>query len=184
MRRVFAAALVLVVSPVVSWAQIPIKPGDRIRVTATPTLARAWQRPVEVGLPGRPRYTVQEGPSRLAGVVVSLGDSTLIVETAKRGRIEVPLQEAARLEISKGRSHTKGLWVGALTGAAVGLAVFAIGEPSYAFAGPILGAPLGLVVGGIVGAGDRWEDVPLDTLHFSVGPVRGRGMAAAVSVTF
>lgn len=145
-------------------------PGARVRITA-PSVA----------------------PGRLGGTVRTLADDA--IELAIGGREElfpVPRGAVLRLEVSEGRNRGKGALIGGGALAAVGAIVGAVGcrdsdDFGSGFCGAVLGGA-GLVIGGgvgaLVGAGDRWKDLPSDRVQVSLTPVAGRGAGLSIRLRF
>ena len=163
------------ITPVTGLAaqQTLVTPGARVRISAP---------------------TVAESP--LLGTVVALPADTLIVDAlGYADPLALSLASLARLEVSQGReSRTlntlKGAGVGSLIGVGAGLATVGIlcaindtdtwdcdfDDPYIGLAFAVYGT-LGLAIGALTGAiigstkdVDRWVDVPLDRLRFSLTP--------------
>ena len=173
MRPVTFLVVVLAVAPlstVNAQGSIPVKPGDRVRVT--------------VGLPPHPivRY----------GKFVEVVDENFVLDNAR-----VPLDSIARVEVNRG-SHGHG-GLGALLGLLVvgaGGYAWAFGgdggqhgefEELNKLAGAVVGGLLGLVTGIAIGANIRtqeWGNVPLDQLRVSFAPQRDGRFGLGLSVRF
>lgn len=173
------AALVLIPVPAMSSQTVPLKAGDRIRITAVPN---AFDH-------------------RIARVVNVRHDS-LLLNVAGAETLAITLAGVTRLELSTGRRrHTwQGIGVGALIGVSAGAFMgYASGDDrgwccftagaKAAITGGGLGV-LGAVVGGVVGSvtvSDRWVLVPLgsaaEAMRLQVGRRRTRGDVAQSFVT-
>lgn len=173
-RLLIPAAAVLLCGSLAGDARAgeePLKPGDRVRVTA-PAVS----------------------PRRIEGIVSRIDAETLtIVSTADTASREVPRSLIGTLEVARGtRSRWKG---GAIAGAAwgVGLGLLISNPPSSSTGTSVNGGGLaaGIVVGAAMGAGigamlktDRWMPVPAGAIALRVQPAPGRGMGLALSVSF
>lgn len=129
----------------------------------------------------RVRVTLTSDSIRM-GVVDSLNQDRIWLGPARQSATPIPLTQVQRMELSLGRKPAwgKGLALGALSGAAVGGALwlaFISGDPydenKGLWAAVFLGS--GVVGGALAGAGlslilarDRWEVVPRD--RWAVGP--------------
>jgi hypothetical protein len=129
----------------------------------------------------RVRMTLTSDSIR-TGVVDSLNQDRIWLRPARQSATPIPLSQVQRMELSQGRKPAlgKGLAFGALSGAAVGGALwlaFISGDPydenKGLWAAVFLGS--GVVGGALAGAGlslilarDRWEVVPRD--RWAVGP--------------
>lgn len=156
-------------------------------VPHTTTLAQA---PASVAVGDRVRITTphHRGRHRLVGRLAEVQQDSLVVETDDRGtRVRVPLAQAARVDVSRGR-HTNiwrgmgiGMVGGAVTGAVIGATTYHkgrgpvcspndilfcgdwtgdMGEPDRGFSpksGTITFGLLGILAGGIGGAIIRTE---------------------------
>lgn len=180
-------AIVLVALAVASAAdatarQLPLDPGQRVRVTAP-----------AAGFP------------QTSGNYQHVERDTLLIhvpqpqaEFQRPLALHIALDDVTQLEAFRGR-RTSAYRVlmfaggGTLLGAGVGwLVKSAVGEcdGTYCFGearryAPLIGAVAGFSVGALVGSvwkRDRWEEVPLDDLRVSVVPVRnGVGLGASVA---
>ncbi|MBW3630447.1 MAG: hypothetical protein KY464_14270 [Gemmatimonadetes bacterium] len=102
----------------------------------------------------------------LVGRAVLMDTDSLVLERGRpTDRLVLPMEDVQRLEISRGRNHlmgaVKGAGIGGLAGGvALGGLVALDGDPAWAFlgfiAGAVYAAPLGAVVGAVVGV-ERWE---------------------------
>src|SRR5262245_49076718 len=150
-----AAALVLLVLPLMQGAASPLPPGARVRVT--------------VREPGR-------AERQLVGPLRTFDSQALTLATDDAGgHVSLPRPTISRLEIYRGRrGHTV---MGLLLGAVLGLSAVAIkdagcGPDCEKSSGGVVAALVG--GGAVVGAGvgtmirsDRWESLP-----WAVGPAR------------
>ncbi len=174
-------------------AQVPIRRGERMRVTGPPVC--------------QPTYTVCVGPPRQSvGTFWAWQADSLIMER-NGNALALSLDSVTKLEVSQGqKSHTVegaiiGLLVGGVAGAAIGYASYQECEPQGEFFscildfGPEQSALGGALViglgGGVVGAligrsikTDRWAEVPLDRVRVSLGPQRDGRLGIGASVRF
>jgi hypothetical protein len=177
MRLVKLVVMSLTVAPLVTISSQelpPLKPGDRIRATAS-TLS----------------------PSPLVGTVVAFEANSLMVQRGT-GTRRLSLASLTRLEMSQGRrSHAAlgagiGLLVGAGVGAVIGSGCKAIIVPVSSEGGCIaVGAAViggaGALVGAVTGAlvrTERWAEVPLDRLRVSFTSDRGGALKIRASLRF
>ena len=131
----FAILPVTPFTSVTAQQRLPVKPGDRVRVTA-PAL----------------------GVSKHAGVLAAMSTDTVAVDT-----LRIPLASVTRLEVSRARGpSSKGAAIGALVGGGLGVAA-ELGPAGIVFGagvGALLGtssrvrkrAGIGLLVGAATGA--------------------------------
>jgi hypothetical protein len=135
------------------------------------------------------RVTVAPAGGRLVGDLVALDATRITLRVKERGEPWIVRREdVLKLEASQGRrSRIRGALIGTAIGAGGG-ALIGSADKGYGAAGALGGAlVLGLaggVIGALVPAAERWRELPGNRLRFSVGPVRGRGAAVAVSVAF
>jgi hypothetical protein len=132
---------------------------------------------------------------RLVGKLLALDDKnlTLQVEDEMARRI-LSRERITGLDISAGR---RSLGRRALYGAGIGAVAGAVAV----YAGPeeehhllteaegvgmlaVLFGGTGALVGMVAIPGERWEDVPLDSVQISFRPVPGRGAGVFVTVSF
>jgi len=132
---------------------------------------------------------------RIEGMVLETTESALLIGVNDRVPLKVSRQAITQLEVSLGQ-HRQVL-KGAIIGAGIGVALFALTGASYQgdepntsgdwahFIGVGLagGAIWGVGIGALV-KGDRWSPVPLEHVHVSLGPTRGHGVGASVSLRF
>jgi hypothetical protein len=133
----------------------PLRPGDRVRVTAPP-----------LGLDAR------------SGALVLLDSENLVLDGSQR--LTIPIDAVTRIEVSEGRRGNagKGALIGAGAALAVGLVVFSKAEGgghcsgseegtgfclAYLGTGVALGAVGGLIVGLAIRT-ERWRPVSI-ALH-------------------
>ena len=147
-----------------------LEPGTRVRVESA---------------------TAQE---RLVGRLLGLDEESLNlqVEDEEEPRL-LPREDITALAVSRGR-RSRG-W-GALIGAGIGIAFgAAMGLGAWKDADDYPGwmesamrafflAPIGALFGLAMPPGERWEDMPLDNVRLSVGPVPGRGASVFLTVGF
>jgi hypothetical protein len=134
-----------------------VKVGDRVRVTSYYRLAERNLGPLKSG-----------ALARTVGTVVTFEADTVVLKTEGQATpFTVPLALLKKLEVSRGPKKSR-----ALAGAGIGFLLgFVIGSSTDcgydcppAQTGLILGgigAPLGTLSGAAIGAGERWEEVPL-----------------------
>ena len=200
MRHATILAAILAFVPLASaTAQVPVRPGARVRVTYTPTC---------------PPQTVCAGfRDRLKriGTVVSWDGDTLHLDAKGRTSsqvyaLNVPRSSIIRLDVSWGQKSNGGLGtaIGLLAGVALGglfgLAIFEEPEPCKGLLciefGPEnkseafwFGAMVGGLLGGTLGflasfGSDVWKEVPLDRLRVSLGPQRDGRFGLGLSGRF
>jgi hypothetical protein len=150
-----AAALVLLVVPLLQGSASPLNPGTRVRVTARET--------------GRVERQV-------VGSLRTFDGERLTLSTDDSGNhVALPRPNITRLEISRGRKGHTGM--GLLLGLVLGLSAVALKDAGCGqdCEKPSTGFVVGAVAGGaLVGAGigtmirsERWESLP-----WAVGPAR------------
>ena len=127
------------------------------------------------------------GRDRIVGVLDSLRDSAVVIDTAQRERrwfldpgpvltdsyrrISIPLSDIRSLEVSRGRSRAKGALRGAVIGGVSGALTWGLANtpqfnPGFKDfkngIGPgfLIGAPLGATFGYLWGR-EKWRTVPL-----------------------
>ena len=191
MRHAFVLLAIFAFVPLASAkAQVPIRRGERMRVTG-PLICQ-------------PTYTVCVGPPRQSvGTFWAWQADSLIMER-NGNALALPLDAVTKLEVSQGqKSNTlEGAIVGLLIG---GVAVGAIAIATYeeceggwgcigdfgpgfaALVGGLVGGLGGVVVGALIGSEietDRWREVPLDRVRVSLGPQRDGGFGFGASVRF
>ncbi len=183
MRHATILVAVLAFVPLASaTAQVPVRPGARVRVT---------------GRFCQPVYSncVLGWPERRVGTFVAWKSDSLVVQS-NGDTLQVALMNVTRLDVYMGRKGHAG------TGAVVGglvvgvpLAILLAASCDGFICTPASGAAVGLLVvsavgafvGAIVGAPintDRWEEVPLDQLRVSFVPQRDGRFGLGLSVRF
>ena len=165
--RQLIAVTVMIGSSSVVRAQEPAKSpevGQRIRIIAP-----------------------SHGRDRIIGVLDSLRDSAVVVDTAQRERrwffdpgpiltdsyrrVSIPLRDIRSLEVSRGRSRTKGALRGGVVGGLLGALTWGFANtPQFnpgwkdfkngLGPGLAIGAPLGATFGYLWGR-EKWRTVPL-----------------------
>ncbi len=195
MRHVTILVAVLTITPLTNaTAQVPVRPGARVRVTTPPPPCPAW-------------YTscTRDSPRHYVGTFVAWKGGTLVVET-KGHILALPLDSVTRLDLSRGRKTNTGMgavigfFVGGLVGAGIGYASYEecvpqgwfscigdFGPETLAVAGALIGGLGGLVAGALIGLEiqtDRWQEVPLDRVRVSMGPQRDGRFGLGASVRF
>jgi hypothetical protein len=126
---------------------------------------------------------------RVTGVVVSRTADSLSLATEIGVPIQVPLAGLTAVEISQGRSRTRGAMKGALWGGGIGAlsGLFSDSGSADASRGEVFAAGVigGVIVGAVIGAfvqSEQWERIDL-SVRTAVLPTRG-GAAAVVSIRF
>jgi hypothetical protein len=123
MRRPIAIALLALctlASQATAQARIPVNAGDRVRV-----------------------FRASTAPDWTVGVVSDQTAQDLLLRQPFNDLLSVPVADIARVDVKRGAttgSRVRGLAIGAVAGAAVGLAVHLLADRSYG------GAPDGSVV--------------------------------------
>jgi hypothetical protein len=154
--------------------------GARIRVTA-PSVSRKFF-----------------GGSRmpLVGTLLSADDKALTIKVGGyKDPAVVPLSSLQRLEASRRRGERgKGFLLGFLVGTGIS-AIATIGKGSslcnstglsrcdLVFGAITFGLPAG-TIGALVASGEEWEEVSIGRMGLRVAPTKGRGVAAALTVSF
>jgi hypothetical protein len=174
MRRLLAGSLSLVlVLPNAAVAQessdgSPVLVGSKVRIS-TPTV---------VG-------------GRFEGIVSQMDDQSLVV-LQDNHPWRVSRQAITSLEVGTGekRRALKGLIIGAPIGAVIFLVPTGIparrsasDSVHLAGFGVFMGAAYGAGIGALIKS-ERWSPVPLERVHLSVAPTRGRGLGLSLSVGF
>ena len=178
-------------------AQVPIRPGARVRVT---------------GQFCQPFYSncVGGSPQQYVGTFVAWKFDTLVVQS-NGDTLSVPVNLVTRLDVSRGwKRHTGegfgyGLVLGLVAGGFVGAKTYEPPPPppceDFAlcidvlpdlglvppFIGAGIGAGIGAVAGALVGFAiktEQWEEAPLDRLRMSLGPQRDGRFGFGASVKF
>ena len=147
----------------------------------------------------RVRLTRLGGDAKpVTGFVVAEDETTLTLDLG-RGTQTFGREEIARLELSRQPSQRgRGALWGALAAGAVGGLV--IGAASscgsgdwfcddsdvvvYGTMGALMAAPIGAAIGAAVSPGERWQPIEGRRFRVSVGPARGRGVAASLRFSF
>ncbi len=184
MRHATILVAILAFTPLANaTAQVPVRPGARVRVTFCP-----------------PDFSCAGSGRTSVGTLLAWKADSLVMES-NGDTLAVPLDIVTGLDVSWGqKSRTlKGAGIGFLVGGAAGLATAAIAcaiagdcdadSPYtglvYAYLGG-LGAVVGALTGAIIGSTitvDRWVDVPL-RLRVSLGPQRHGRFGFGASVRF
>ncbi len=209
MRHVGLLVAILAFVPLASaTAQVPVRPGEQVRVTHPPIC---------------PADTICVGPSprqRSVGTFLAWKADSLVVQS-NGDTLSVPVNLVTRLDVSRGRKSFgagRGGIIGGLVGAASGAI---IGAASYEepeepqpcvprdfldclLRGPrgdrisrtaadaavqwaVVGAVVGYAIGRLLGSAiktERWEEVPLDRLRVNLGPQRDGRYGLGASVGF
>ncbi len=199
MRHVGLLVAILAFVPLASaTAQVPVRPGEQVRVTHPPIC---------------PADTICVGPlprQRSVGTFLAWKADSLVMET-KGDTLSVPVNLVTRLDVSRGRKSFGagrvgiiGGLVGAASGAIIGAASYEERQPCVLFClfqdpefsrtaadAAVLGAAFGAVVGYAIGRllgsaikTERWQEVPLDRLRVSFGPQRDGRVGLGLSVSF
>ncbi len=180
MRHATMLVVILAFVPLASaTAQVPIRPGDRVRVT---------------GHFCQPFHTCEHSVSTF---LAWKADSLVIQSNGDT--LYVPVDRVTRLDVSRGRKTNTGtgavigLLVGGVVGAAIGYASYEeggfgdLGPGVNVVAGGVIGGLGGLVTGAFIGLAiqtDRWREVPLDRVRVSLGPQRDGRLGLGASVRF
>jgi hypothetical protein len=145
----------------------------------------------------RVRLTPTTGAARVTGFVLAEDETSLTLDVGNHAR-SFARAGIGELELSRRPSRRgRGAAIGALAGAAIGgIGVWAANRcgsepeflcddgPSWGLAGALVFAPVGALVGLAVSPGEEWQSVEEKRLRVSVGPVRGRGIAASLRFSF
>jgi hypothetical protein len=124
---------------------------------------------------------------KLEGELVAADDTTVSLRLAgSRGVVTVPRDAITRLDVRRSPSRR---WRGAAIGAGVGLvaggAILAQGDSDERALLSIYTVPLGALFGYALAPSAQWEKhASVGSLRVGLAPVRGRGLAAAVSFGF
>ncbi|MCH7511680.1 MAG: hypothetical protein IIB19_04860 [Chloroflexi bacterium] len=192
MRHATILVAILTVTPLTNaTAQVPIRRGERMRVTRLPICP--------------PTYTICVGgpPLQSVGTFWAWEGDSLIMES-NGNALALSLNSVTKLEVGRGqKSYTVegaiiGLLVGGVAGALIGYASYGECESRGLLAcwpGPEFAALVGGLVGGLGGGAvgaligssvktDRWKEVPLSQLRVSVGPQRDGRLGLGLSVSF
>ena len=200
MRHATILVAILAFVPLTSaTAQVPIRPGERVRVTYTQTCP-----PQTVCFGSRDRVMQ-------IGTVISWDGDTLQLGSERRTSAQVyaqkvPRSSIIRLDVSRGQKSNGGLeaaiglLAGGTVGGLIGLTLFEEPEPCKGLCfnfGPenkseafLYGAVVGGFLGGAIGllegssGSDVWEEVPLDRLRLQVAPQRDGRFGLGLSVRF
>ena len=192
MRHATILVAILTITPLASaTAQVPVRRGERMRVTSLPICPPTY--PICVG--GLPLQSV--------GTFWAWQADSLIMER-NGNALALPLDAVTKLEVSQGqKSNTLegaivGLLIGGVAVGAIAIATYeeceggwgCIGDFGPGFAA-LVGGLVGGLGGGVVGAligrlikTDRWAEVPLDRLRVSLGPQRDGRFGFGASVRF
>ncbi len=188
MRHATILVAILAFTPLASaTAQVPVRPGARVRVTG-----HFFCQPLNSNC-------VRGLPQRYVGTFVTWEVDTLVVQS-NGDTLSVRANLVTRLDVSWGRKTNTGMGagigflVGGLAGAVIGYGSYeecvpqgflsclgAVGPESLAFAGALIGGLGGLVVGAIIGGS---PEVRLGRLRLSLGPQRNGTFGLGASVSF
>ncbi len=183
MRHATILVAILAFVPLASaTAQVPVRPGARVRVTRPP-ICRA-----DTICGGR-------SPRQSVGTFLAWKADSLVVQS-NGDTLQVALMNVTRLDVYRGRKAQAG--TGAVVGglAVVVLLAIAAATCDASFGCPtageaakplLIGGAAGAFVGALIGAAtntDRWEEVPLDQLRVSFGPQPDGRIALGLSVRF
>ncbi len=193
MRHATILVTILAFVPLASaTAQLPVRPGERVRVTRPPICP--------------PTYTSCVGPPRQSvGTFLAWKADSLVMES-NGDTLAVPLDIVTGLDVSWGRKTNTakgagiGFLIGSLAGAFIGYASYeecksqglfsCIGDfgPGFnALGGALVGGLGGGVVGALIGGSsktDRWKEVPLDRLRVNIVPRRHGRLGLGLLVRF
>jgi len=189
MRIAIVTILAVLFAPTDTWSQETerVEPGRQIRVT----------HGCDVRSGSASRCSTRYRVARTAGAYRHVSDDSLVFDAfVGAAPLSLPLEAVHRIEVVQGQKSRwlsgmgLGLVVGTVGGAVIGYAATA-DEPSLpgigAVAGLVLGAPVGLLTGGIVGAflkTERWQSVPLHDLRATVAPQTDGRFALGLSARF
>ncbi len=162
-------------------AQVPLRPGEQVRVTRLPLCP--------------PNTLCVKTPRQSVGTFVAWKSDTLVVQS-NGDTLQVALVNVTRLDVYMGRKAQAG--AGAVVGglAVVVLLAIAAATCDASFGCPtageaakplLIGGAAGAFVGALIGAAtntDRWEEVPLDQPRVSFGPQPDGRIALGLSVRF
>jgi hypothetical protein len=179
-REIVASLLLLQSLPLASAGAQPLSelaPGARVRIRAPGIVAG--------------RYT---------GTVLSRTADTLVVASSAAASARVPVSSLTSVEVSRGKSRSRGAFKGIAWGASIGLGVGLLtaaalsSDPSYGgpdgqSKGELVaqalggGAVWGVIIGAIVGS-ERWVryDLPARTSLFPITPGGGARLGVRVAV--
>ena len=214
MRHVGLLVAILAFVPFASaTAQVPLRPGEQVRVTHPPIC---------------PPDTICVGPSprqRSVGTFLAWKADSLVVQS-NGDTLSVPVNLVTRLDVIQGlkSSTLEGAVLGLLAGGVAGVAaemyagyeegkkgkkicklfigdiIVDTGPPSEiscreepatrgsaSWRGATIGAVLGAIAGGLIGArsmSDRWQKIPLEQVRVRVTKRRDGRFALGASVRF
>ena len=185
-------------------AQVPVRPGERVRVTRPPLCASNTR--------------CVKWPRQSVGTFLAWEADSLVVQS-NGNSLALPLDSVTKLEVSQGQKSftlegaVLGLLAGGVAGAAAEIAagyekgkktcpifIFAPARPSEkscreepetwgspSWRGATIGAVLGAIAGGLIGArsmSDRWQKIPLEQVRVRVTKRRDGRFALGASVRF
>ena len=194
MRRAAILVAILAFVPLAgATAQVPLRRGERMRVTRLPICP--------------PSYTNCASSARQSvGTFWAWETDSLILES-NGNAVALALDSVTKLEVSQGqKSNTAGgaiigLLVGSVAGAAIGyvsyekcvpqgglFSCFGDFGPGFdAKVGALAGGLGGIVLGALIGTSiktDRWEEVQSDQLRLQIAPQRDGRFGFGLSVRF
>ncbi len=195
MRHTTILVAILVFASLTSaTAQVPVRPGARVRVTG-----HFFCQPFNSNC-------VRGLPQRYVGTFVTWEADTLVVTESNGDTLSVPANLVTRLDVSWGRTTNTGMGagigflLGGVVGAVIGYGTYEecarpglfsclgdVGPETLAFAGAVIGGFGGLVTGALIGSAietDRWQEVQLDRLRVNLGPQRDGRFGLGASVRF
>jgi hypothetical protein len=172
-------------------ASLALPSAGRAQDTAAPVILQRGEKV---------RYRVAGNRSVFIGRVLFADERAMLLDPGSDGPVTVPFSSLVELQLglpAKGPSKAgKGAVIGGSLGGALGgvLGYYqgAFAEPPIPYRRALVGAALGGGFGAALGAilgkltkTQRWEQLPLPhRVQVTAGPMRGRGIAAAVSVRF
>lgn len=137
---------------------------------------------------------------RLVGRLVAQDDQSLTLQVREdKAPVVVPRTTVTRVEESLRPSRKgRGAWIGAAVGAGSAVMLGVLGgddcsgnnwicfsHTDVALVSAVLFVPLGALIGALAAPGEHWGPVPSGhRVGASLAPVRGRGVAASISVNF
>ena len=173
---------------------------DRMEVTLGLSGTSTSEGPVPLLAGTRVRLAWREQGRTLEGEFRALrGDTLVVYDPVLARQVVAPVGQLRSLEVLRSRrtASTSGSRVGALIGAVAGAAVGAAsyqpggfvdyGQGASIFGGAAVGAGAGLLVGLAVGSTmvtERWDPVPLSSVHVGVAPLRAGRLGLGASIGF
>jgi len=168
---------------------LPLRPGQRVRVTAPACGNRA---------------SSNRGLDRYEAEFSTLREDGRLVLTRSNGVVSCPLSEVSQLDVlSPGRPvpgtaiglGTAGMLLGGLAGALTGALIGSAGARDCAYCGlgegmvggavgALLGAGVGVAIGLSIRVDREWVPVPLSELRIGLAPPQSGGLGLGASIAF